>query len=469
LYDRRGALAATAKPPLTEQRILEWADHYYASTGYWPRILSGLASPETGDTWNRVDRALKQGNRGLPGGSSLSRLLYEQRRAIAKKPKRPERADITEGMILDWADLYHKSTGEWPTRDSGPIEDCAPETWRIVEEALSRGKRGLPHGGSLYKLFRAHRGIPPVNRSPPPRPPLTEQVILTWADQFHAAMGMWPKKYSGAISGTAKESWAGVNKALSKGLRGLAGGTTLCGLLARERGTFSNKARSVLSVRQILEWADLFHESTGTWPTQLSGRVATNSQPPESWRAIHQALTDGLRGLPGNGSLARLICEHRGFAGTRAIVRPTLPPQLTVERILEYADQFHASTGSWPGRQSGTIVKEGRPVERWSALDKALLNGSRGLPGGSSLTKILYEHRAVQSVWLIGEVTEEQVLDYADSWKAAHGRWPGQKDGPVNEGSSITWRAISKWLCYGKHGLPGGSTIGRLIQEHRGE
>ena len=258
---------------------------------------------------------------------------------MAARTKRPQRADITEQMILGWADRYHKSTGEWPTRDSGPIEDNAPETWRIVEDALYKGKRGLPRGGSLYKLFRTHRGIPPANRLPPPKPPLTVETILGWADQHYASTGMWPSRHSGAVKGVVGETWAGVNRALSKGLRSLQGGRSLSALLASERDEFSPKSRPSLTVDLILELADEYFAVNGRWPNATSGKVLNRGNAPGSWSAINSALQTGLRGLPGNTSLSRLISEHRGFSGTRAIVRPTLPRHFTVEQILEYADR----------------------------------------------------------------------------------------------------------------------------------
>jgi hypothetical protein len=56
-------------------------------------------------------------------------------------------------------------------------------------------------------------------------PPLTEAVILKWADAHYARNGTWPNETSGAIVSTARRKVVNVNAALSQGLRGLPGGT----------------------------------------------------------------------------------------------------------------------------------------------------------------------------------------------------------------------------------------------------
>jgi hypothetical protein len=68
-----------------------------------------------------------------------------------------------------------------------------------------------------------------------PAPPLTVEQILAWADAHHARIGRWPSVHSGPVAGPEGETWAAVNSALAKGLRGLPGGDSLSRLLQRER------------------------------------------------------------------------------------------------------------------------------------------------------------------------------------------------------------------------------------------
>jgi hypothetical protein len=66
---------------------------------------------------------------------------------------------------------------------------------------------------------------------------------------------------------------------------------------------------------------------------------------------------------------------------------PPRRPPLTVGLVLAWADDHHGRTGRWPSRSSGPV--QGVPGENWYALNQALADGRRGLPGGSSLSRLL--------------------------------------------------------------------------------
>jgi hypothetical protein len=76
-----------------------------------------------------------------------------------------------------------------------------------------------------------------------------------------------------------------------------------------------------LTAGQILGWARLHYRRAGRRPTAASGPVA--DAPAENWRALNLALREGLRGLPGGSSLARLLRTGRrsGRARDRALAR----------------------------------------------------------------------------------------------------------------------------------------------------
>jgi hypothetical protein len=75
--------------------------------------------------------------------------------------------------------------------------------------------------------------------------------------------------------------------------------------------------RPRLTLAQILAWADEHRRRTGEWPGTTSGPVA--GVPGESWRAVGEALRQGLRGLPGGDSLARLLRRERGMQERRGV------------------------------------------------------------------------------------------------------------------------------------------------------
>jgi hypothetical protein len=148
LEEHRGVRNIVNLPPLTIEWILEQADAHHRRTGEWPKKNSGKLA-DTDETWSRIQSALDCGNRGLPGGSSLARLLKEHRGVQNKK------VALTIEWILDRADAHHKRTGEWPNLNSGKLEGT-DETWGGIQGALCAGNRGLPGGSSLAKLIREH-------------------------------------------------------------------------------------------------------------------------------------------------------------------------------------------------------------------------------------------------------------------------------------------------------------------------
>jgi hypothetical protein len=156
-----------APPELTVQTILEWADKHFHRTGRWPSRESGQVVdagswPTTssgpvenvpGEAWHTINHALKRGIRGLPGGSSLLRLLATHRghRNASNLPS------LSVQQILTWADKYYRRTGSWPTPNSGPIKGSRGDSWRAVNYALKHGTRGLPGGLMLSQFLVQHR------------------------------------------------------------------------------------------------------------------------------------------------------------------------------------------------------------------------------------------------------------------------------------------------------------------------
>ena len=82
---------AARKTLLEIAEILAWADAHRARTGEWPRIHSGPIHEASRETWQGIDRALRYGHRGLPGGDSLPRLLGRERGASPQpRGRRPK-------------------------------------------------------------------------------------------------------------------------------------------------------------------------------------------------------------------------------------------------------------------------------------------------------------------------------------------------------------------------------------------
>jgi hypothetical protein len=143
----------------------------------------------------------------------------------------------------------------------------------------------------------------------------------------------------------------------------------------------------ILTIPQILQWADEHKKRTGKWPIVESGPVYAVKG--DTWRNADNALRLGLRGLPGGNSLAQLLAEHRGARNKQGL------PPLTVKQILEWADEHRKRTGKWPIVKSGPVkVAED---ETWTNIQAALQRGLRGLSAGSSIAQLLAEHRGVRN------------------------------------------------------------------------
>jgi hypothetical protein len=198
-----------ADPDLSIDQVLAWADAHLAARGTWPRRGSGAVLGARGEYWSLVDNALRKGDRGLPGGSSLQRLLVERRRAAPRR--------LTMDLIVRWAEAHHAATGSWPLVSDGPVAGVPGESWPRINAALVQGCRGLPGGSSLARLF----GRTDEHGQGWIRPPLTLEQVLAWGDTHHAATGRWPTRSSGAVTGTPGESWTNIDQALRKGFRRL--------------------------------------------------------------------------------------------------------------------------------------------------------------------------------------------------------------------------------------------------------
>jgi hypothetical protein len=74
-----GDVPRSDKPPLTVEQIIVWAEAHYQRKGKWPTAASGPVEEAPKETWKRINAALWEGYRSLPGGDSLSRLLHRHR------------------------------------------------------------------------------------------------------------------------------------------------------------------------------------------------------------------------------------------------------------------------------------------------------------------------------------------------------------------------------------------------------
>lgn len=449
LAKHRGRHYQAKGGPITERQVIQWAQAFHRRTGRWPsRRTPGRVTRTATDTWVGLDGALRQGFRGLPGGTSLLMLLRAH--CGARHRKLPPRLTIKQ--VLAWADAHHERSGRWPSGNSGPVRGADGESWLAIDHSLRRGKRGLPANSSLALLLEEKRGRTHILH----RPRLTLEKILAWADRHHERSGRWPIAASGPVAGAPGEDWRTINNALNLGHRGLPRGGSLNKVLRTHRGKYDRYHAPRLTLNQILAWADSHHARNGEWPNHLSGPIP--EAPGQNWNMIYHALHGGKRGLKGRSTITRLLVRHRGVRDR------SHPPPLTYKQILGWADAHYERTGDWPSRHTGSIPES--PGEKWSLVAKAMQSGSRGLRRPCTLVKLLSQKRPDLYRRSGIPLKRSEILD----WIAAHheltGAVPDPKSGPVRDQPGETWAAIDASLRSGARGLRGRQSLRELIEGH---
>lgn len=516
----------TANPiKLTEDLILQWADAHAKRYGRWPfcRSREPVAAPSRWNlTWQRIDNALRSANYGLPRRTTLSRLL-EQRKPFSFYLVRPTEAELfkmirrhyrltgqwphkhsgrlasdpdknwqsidamlvrdsrREGMritladivakargipnprnlaplsveqVLQWADDFRQKTGRWPQRKKHRHLEPAPDiTWFSIDTHLRRGTRGLPAVGGLASFLDKHRNV----RNKADAPPVTINEILAWADEHHERTGQWPSSQSGPVHDVPNENWMSLNEALKFGRRGLRTRTTLANLLAKHRGKPHPFHLPKLTERKILQWANAHFKHTGAFPYGKAGLLI--DQPGEKWSAIDAALQCGSRGLPGGDTLRKLLtrkCKRYGQLRNMPLKRLN---------ILEWAAEHHERTGKLPTARSGKVRDQ--LGESWDAIDASLRAGTRNMLGGSSLAEFLDDHYRPEHRALGRRLTEDMIWQWAQDFRGRVGRWPTTKSAYTDPSRSEKWSLIDEALRKGHRGLPGGSSLRKLIQQRK--
>ncbi len=236
-------------------------------------------------------------------------------------------------------------------------------------------------------------------------------------------------------------------------------------MAAKRRVPYVRRLRK-LTVSRILALADAYHARHGRWPNQRSGKLECDDGEgaERTWSAVDQALFLGHRGLPGGTTLAGLLAVERGVpCGRRR-------RQLTFKRILALADAYHARHGRWPTQRSGKLdCDDGECAGlTWAALNQALITGLRGFPGGSSLAQLLAVERGVGKSHRRHRLTVARLLAWAAAYHKRLGRWPTRRSGMVENELDLTWERVHLALRYGRHGLPGGSSLAQCLARERG-
>ena len=267
--------------------------------------------------------------------------------------------------------------------------------------------------------------------------PVTIAKILELADACYKKYKIWPKKRSGVISSENNLTWNTINNQLLKTEVG-----SLANLLFLERDVHHHLKRNKLTIYQIIEWAKDHFKKTNEWPTYKSGAVLADYS--EKWGAINSALQGGHRGLETNETLEALLWREKGVVGTLA------GKKLSNKKILDLTKQHFEKTGLYPTSNSDWIL-EGK--DSWSTISVALNRGFRGLPGGSSLAKLLHAHNLKANLGARKYPSKEEIVEAAKEYKTQdkNSKLPTSKSGPFPNPNylDLTWGAINSAIAKG--------------------
>jgi len=285
------------------------------------------------------------------------------------------------------------------------------------------------------------------------KPPLSLEAILEWADVHRQRTGRWPSRATagGPCEG---ETWGAIDMALKNGSRGLKAGSSLGRLLAERRNASNRTNTMPLNEQIVLAWADAHFAQHKTWPNRKSGLVEGTT---ERWDNVDQLLRLGLRGLKKSGSLTALLARRRGVERHHSVRKP-----LTEQKILGWADDFCRCHGFYP---PVSAVDPPAAGETWRSIDSSLRSGTRGLRGGSSLWQLLKENRGLTKTTRSENLSEAQILGWADQFFAKHGIWPDQNSGEIPD-SGEDWKSLDVALQKGYRNLDGGSSVSRLLEKY---
>lgn len=275
--------------------------------------------------------------------------------------------------------------------------------------------------------------------------PLTNVLILGWADAHRARTGAWPSAVSGPVHGVPGESWGALDRALRLGGRGLPPGSSVAQLLDQHRGAANHLAPRHMTETMIEGWARLHDSVHGRYPSRSSGAIPDT---PFTWCAVDVALKRGLHGLPGGMTLARFL-ELR--LGARNISR--LIP-LTDALVAGWARRFLDEHGRWPLKTDGQIAGAA-PGETWARIAASIVQGRRGIQRRTSLRAFLHEVCCAPAPRVRRSLTLSFVLERAHDYRRREGRWPNAASvDPALERFGETWHRIDRALRTGGRGLP---------------
>jgi hypothetical protein len=291
----------------------------------------------------------------------------------------------------------------------------------------------------------------------PSQKSMDELMIFAWAQEHRERIGVYPHMASGAVVAddisAAGVTWASIHVSLFNQLNDLPPSITLRAFIESNHRVFVP-----LSEKKIMAWAKTHKQKHDAWPSWRSGGIEHRDADGDTWANINSALCFGLRGLDGYQTLAQFIARNEA------------PKNILLEEtILKWADSHREKHGIYPVEKTAGIIPESDGWT-WKDVDKALLNGSHGLPKRKprdTLYWFLERHRkAHQVVASKSNLTVKKIIEYAMDFHRMHSAMPNAESGHIAGTHSDQWHEIDSALRDGGRGFAGGSSLSEFIEEY---
>ncbi len=222
------------------------------------------------------------------------------------------------------------------------------------------------------------------------------------------------------------------------------------------------RKRTDLTEEVIVGWIERYvADHNGRYPHGGSGKIEyAPKKEPLTWCGLSACMTNGYRGLPGGTTVSKFISEH--FHNDRNRINL---PSLSEEDILNWAEQYKVEFGRYPTMREGQVKYFTQGRLTWCAVNACLDKGLRGLPGGTTLSRLIVNNLVNVNKSSLHRLLEEDILRWAEQYKVEFGRYPHCQSGRVNfDGSYFTWANIDVCLRRGHKGLSGGSSLSKLLK-----
>ncbi len=382
LKKHRGVKNLANLDDISIENIVFWAKDHYSKTGKYPRNNSGVILINTNESWAGIDDALREGRRGLPK-TSLVKLLEQEGLDFAKS--KIGRKDLSDEIVKRYISDYFNKNSKYPLATSNEIIPNSNNTkWSDIAQALSKGLRGLKPGRTFAIFLKDNFGYinPDDNYN---REIITEDMILSKADEYFEQKGKWPKTDSGNIAGF-DITWRTINERLKSGNLGLRASGGLASLLFEKRSVnFAGKHKSKKNFTDeyVLQLCDAFYEKNNRYPNSKDRDKLVDGEK-FNWRVIVSAYSKGRRGLKKGMSIAKLLKKNRNVINKYSNQKP----KLSIKEIKFWIKEYIKDNDKPPVASEKKNVK-GQIDENWHNLDNALRIGLRGLPRGNSLAKLV--------------------------------------------------------------------------------